>query len=126
MLPWCSLPPIWASRCSRSMSAAVVPAFSTRFTATCRPTLGSSVLNTVHDAPRPSSPITTYLPIFATSGGERGLRHERQQDGEAGADARLGIDLNMAAVRRDDAIAHREPEPGALARFLGGEEGIED
>jgi hypothetical protein len=51
---------------------------------------------------------------------------DRQVDGEAGALADLRIGEDEAARLLDDAVDGREAEPGALAHFLGGEEGLED
>src|SRR5690606_19370857 len=60
-----------------------------------------------------------------TASDRRGrLTGQRQPDGEAGADARLAVDLDLAAGLLDDPVAGREPEPGAV--LLGREEGIED
>ena len=51
---------------------------------------------------------------------------QRKQDGEHGAAAGRRIDGDAALVAAHDAVDHREPEAGALARILGGEERIED
>ena len=53
-------------------------------------------------------------------------RRPRQRNNEFGKCARLGIDVDLAAVLfHDDVVAHRQAKSGALARGLGGEEGIE-
>src|SRR3954471_24857021 len=80
----------------------------------------------MQDSPRPTSPITTYLPIFAMSGGERLERGQRQHHGEARADAGARVDLDASAMRLDDAVADRKAEAGSLAGLLGGEERVED
>ena len=51
---------------------------------------------------------------------------QRQPDGEAGALAGGGLDLDRAAVVLDDAVADRQAQAGPLADRLGGEEGVED
>ncbi len=51
---------------------------------------------------------------------------ERQVDAEDGAAADLAFDRDVAAALLDDAVDHRQAEAGALARPLGGEEGLED
>ncbi len=38
----------------------------------------------------------------------------------------LAFDRDVAAALLDDAVDHRQAEAGALARLLGGEEGLED
>ena len=43
-----------------------------------------------------------------------------------GALARLAPDRDAAAVVVDDGVCHRQPQPGAAAQGLGGEEGLED
>ena len=50
----------------------------------------------------------------------------RQVDVEAGAAAGLAVALDPAVVLLDDAEDHRQPQAGALARRLGGEERVED
>ncbi len=50
----------------------------------------------------------------------------RQQNAERRADARLAFAEDVAAGLLDDAVDHGEAEAGALADFLGGEEGLED
>src|SRR4051794_32253411 len=47
-----------------------------------------------------------------------------EPDDEFGAFAELGFDVDVAGVVRDDALADREAEAGAVR--LGGEEGDED
>ena len=49
----------------------------------------------------------------------------RQEDFEDRALAEAAGDLDPALVLLDDAIDRRQPEPGALANFLGGEERLE-
>src|SRR5262245_28173399 len=51
---------------------------------------------------------------------------EREPDAEFGAGAQLGAHLDPARVLFDDPERDREPEPGADADRLGGEERIED
>src|SRR3989304_2302283 len=58
--------------------------------------------------PRPSSPTMSYLPTCA------------------GRSAVLRGAVAPPAVALDDLVADREPEPGALADLLGGEERVED
>ena len=53
------------------------------------------------------------------------LPHTRQVDLERRAAARLGVRPDMAAGLRDDPVDGREPEPGALAGRLRGEERVE-
>jgi hypothetical protein len=50
----------------------------------------------------------------------------RQVDAESGALAHFGFGIDIAARLLDDAIDHRQPEPGALADILGGEERLEN
>ena len=50
----------------------------------------------------------------------------RQIDGECAAGADPAVDIDAAAQVGDDAVHQRQPEPGAHAGGLGGEEGIED
>ena len=45
---------------------------------------------------------------------------------KVGALADLRIAIDEAAGLLDDAVDHRQAEPGALADFLGGEERLED
>ena len=49
----------------------------------------------------------------------------RQVDLDRRAVAFLAVDLDVAARLLDEAEHHAEPEAGALADLLGGEEGIE-
>ncbi len=49
-----------------------------------------------------------------------------QVDGEAGAGAGLAVHEDAAAVLLDDALHGGQPQPGALAAGLRGEEGVED
>src|SRR6476660_4389496 len=50
----------------------------------------------------------------------------RQRNDEFGKYARLSIDVDCAAMLfHHDVVAHRQAKPGALARGLGSEEGIE-
>ena len=42
------------------------------------------------------------------------------------AGSALLVDLEIAAVHLDDAVADGQAQPGALPLFLGGEEGLED
>src|SRR3954462_1037334 len=80
----------------------------------------------MQDSPRPTSPITTYLPIFAMSGGERLPGGHRQHHSKARADAGARVDLDASAVRLDDAVADRKAQARSLAGLLGGEEWIKD
>src|SRR5258705_24869 len=50
----------------------------------------------------------------------------RQVDLERRAEARFKIDPDESAALSHDAVDGRETEPGTLADFLGGEEGLED
>src|SRR4029077_3213530 len=50
----------------------------------------------------------------------------RQHEAEAGALVDFALHLDLSAVRGDDAMADGEPERGALAHGLGGEERAED
>jgi len=49
----------------------------------------------------------------------------RQVDAQRGALADFGVDANLAARLLDEAVDHRQAEPGALADRLGGEERLE-
>src|SRR5262245_18036587 len=122
MFGWCRLPADCASWRKRLRmlfaSAGSSSLLRTTLTATGRPITGSSALCTTAMPPRPSSPVTTYLPM-------RAIGSHRQEYGEAGV-AGLRLDLELAAVLLDDLVADGEPEPGALAHVLGGEERIED
>src|SRR2546429_41117 len=51
---------------------------------------------------------------------------DRKLDGEARARGRGVLDRHAPLVSLDDADAEAEPEPGAFADRLGGEEGVED
>ena len=51
---------------------------------------------------------------------------EREAHREDGAAVRQAVGADLAAVLLDDLVADREPEPGALADRLGGEERVED
>src|SRR3954463_13477540 len=51
---------------------------------------------------------------------------ERQADGEPRALADMAVARDRAAVLLHDAVGNREPQPGALADFLGREERIVD
>ena len=53
------------------------------------------------------------------------LVRQRQVHAEARALAGRGVELDPPAVRGDDAVADREPDAGADALRLGGEEGLE-
>src|SRR5262245_60263583 len=53
-------------------------------------------------------------------------RSTRQHDRECRAPTGLAVDLDTAAMRRDDAVADRETEAGSGTDVLGGEERIED
>src|SRR5262245_38990949 len=53
-------------------------------------------------------------------------RPQRQEDAEAGAFAGAGVHVHAAAVAGDDAVTDGQPQAGALADRLGGEERIED
>src|SRR5262249_61866175 len=55
----------------------------------------------------------------------RGVAAARQVDRERGALAELGSDVDRTADVADNAVHEREPEAGADADALGGEEGIE-
>ena len=59
------------------------------------------------------------------SGSRSGVDH-RQGDRDLGALPRRAVDLDLAARGVDDAVHRRQPEAGALARLLGGEERLED
>ena len=50
----------------------------------------------------------------------------RQVDPHGRALAGLAVDLDVAAGLLDEAVDHAEPEAGALALGLGGEERLED
>src|SRR6185312_12970152 len=72
--------------------------------------------------------------LGATRGGDgladdrlgRGAGMARQVDPERGPPVDLAGDADMAARLADEAIDHAEAEARALARRLGGEEGLED
>ena len=49
----------------------------------------------------------------------------REKDAERGAVAQLALDFDPALMLLDDAINRRQPQAGALADFLGGEERLE-
>src|ERR1051326_6137330 len=54
------------------------------------------------------------------------MRTPRQAHGEFGEGARLAVDADRAAMLlRDDVVADRQPEPGALPGRLCREEGLE-
>ena len=50
----------------------------------------------------------------------------REVDLEGRAETGLGVDLHVPAGLGDDAVDRREPEAGAVAGLLGGEERLED
>src|SRR5687767_1686654 len=50
----------------------------------------------------------------------------RQEDTEGRPPALFALDLDRAPALADDAVRGREPEPGALADLLRGEERLED
>ena len=54
-----------------------------------------------------------------------GLVAGRDQHGEGGPKPRLGVDLHGPAGLGDDAVDRGQPEAGAVALGLGGEEGLE-
>src|SRR5262245_22321844 len=54
-----------------------------------------------------------------------GLGADRQEHRDARALAHAAREIEPAAVLLDDAIRHRQTEPGAAAGILGGEEWIE-
>src|SRR5262245_8890989 len=51
---------------------------------------------------------------------------DRQVDAEAGPDADVALDLDLAAVLCDDAVADAQAQARAPPHGLGGEERIED
>src|SRR5215510_11303135 len=60
----------------------------------------------------------------ASSGG--GSCSRRKVDGESGPRTGLALYLDAAVVLAHDAIDGRESQAGSLARWLGGEKGLED
>src|SRR5262245_17668267 len=54
------------------------------------------------------------------------LRTARKKDGDAGPDAQFALKADLSARLPHEPVHHRQPEPGALATFLGGEERVED
>src|SRR5919107_2071566 len=75
----------------------------------------------------PASPIRGLLRARARTPARRQPRatHEREDDAEDRAPADLGLDPDSPPVAAYDAVADREPEPGAL-HALRGEERVED
>src|SRR3546814_17721428 len=78
-------------------------------------------------------PYTTLFRSQIALGLLPGRRHRRgaggvdgKVDGEGRALAGHRIGEDVPARLLDDAVAGREPQPGALAGFLGGEEGLEN
>ena len=58
--------------------------------------------------------------------GPRRLLHPWQVELEDGSVPGLAVDRDVSAALLGDAVHRGQPEPGALAHLLGGEEGLED
>src|SRR3990172_10680087 len=84
-------------------SAGSSSALRITLTATCRPITGSRALCTTAMPPRPSSPVTTYLPMRAIGG------RYRKDEGEARV-AGLGLHFQLAAMALGDLEADRQAE----------------
>jgi hypothetical protein len=76
--------------------------------------------------PVPHSSFSLGLAGLGEAWRPRFLAVDRQIDDEAGPLPDLGIGEDEAARLLDDAVDGRQAEAGALADFLGGEEGLED
>src|SRR5690606_654782 len=75
--------------------------------------------------PTVRSSSTTRI-FMAVGAGREAARRAGQEHPEPGAPAGLAVHLDPAAVLRHDAVADRQPQPGAPPRRLGGEERLED
>src|ERR1019366_6026579 len=70
---------------------------------------------------------TSFLPRQLRKRQLRPLRWlERQRDGERGSFTHLAHHLDIAAVRLDNPIRHRQSKPPALTFRLGGEKRMKD
>src|SRR5260221_9231572 len=116
MLGWRRLPADCASWRKRARmlfaSAGSSSLLRTTLTATGRPITGSRALCTTAMPPRPSSPVTTYLPIRAIGG-----RGDRQSQREARV-AGLGLHFDIGAMLLEDLVGVGKPKDGPHTAFL--------
>src|SRR5207253_11306233 len=76
-------------------------------------------------SPPPTPARPTDLPLSCVDNLSR-IRRHRQADPEGGAFAHAALEADRSAVALDDVLDDRQPQAGALAFFLGGEERLED